>query len=48
LDAIEAEVSKQCNALPRGEFASKALSHSFTVFSKDMVEVISFLLPAMS
>ncbi|RLN42552.1 histidinol dehydrogenase, chloroplastic isoform X1 [Panicum miliaceum] len=42
LDAIEAEVSKQCNALPRGEFASKALSHSFTVFSKDMVEAISF------
>ena len=38
--AIEAEVSKQCNALPRGEFASKALSHSFTVFAKDMVEVI--------
>jgi histidinol dehydrogenase len=48
LDAIEAEVSKQCNSLPRGEFASKALSHSFTVFAKDMVEVISFLLPAMS
>jgi histidinol dehydrogenase len=40
LGAIEAEVSKQCNALPRGEFASKALSHSFTVFAKDMVEVI--------
>ncbi|KAG2534746.1 hypothetical protein PVAP13_9NG080700 [Panicum virgatum] len=42
LDAIEAEVSKQCNALPRGEFASKALSHSFTVFAKDMIEAISF------
>ncbi|RLM99433.1 histidinol dehydrogenase, chloroplastic isoform X1 [Panicum miliaceum] len=42
LDAIEAEVSKQCNALPRGEFASKALSHSFTVFAKEMVEAISF------
>ncbi|KAG2545440.1 hypothetical protein PVAP13_9KG309471 [Panicum virgatum] len=42
LDTIEAEVSKQCNALPRGEFASKALSHSFTVFAKDMVEAISF------
>jgi len=48
LDAIEAEVSKQCSALPRGEFASKALSHSFTVFAKDMIEVISFLLSAMS
>ncbi|CAL4936314.1 unnamed protein product [Urochloa decumbens] len=42
LGAIEAEVSKQCNALPRGDFASKALSHSFTVFAKDMVEAISF------
>ncbi|TVU02281.1 hypothetical protein EJB05_52236 [Eragrostis curvula] len=42
LGAIESEVSKQCNALPRGEFASKALSHSFTVFAKDMVEAISF------
>ncbi|XP_066366387.1 histidinol dehydrogenase, chloroplastic-like isoform X2 [Miscanthus floridulus] len=42
LGAIEAEVSKQCNTLPRGEFASKALSHSFTVFAKDMVEALSF------
>lgn len=40
MGAIEAEVSKQCAALPRGEFASKALGHSFTVFAKDMVEVI--------
>jgi histidinol dehydrogenase len=40
LGAIEAEVGKQCNALPRGEFASKALSHSFTVLAKDMIEVI--------
>ncbi|KAJ1293320.1 hypothetical protein BS78_01G058900 [Paspalum vaginatum] len=42
LGAIEEEVSKQCNALPRGVFASKALSHSFTVFAKDMAEAISF------
>ncbi|KQJ82454.1 hypothetical protein BRADI_5g09041v3 [Brachypodium distachyon] len=42
LSAIEAEVSKQCNALPRGEFASKALGHSFTVFARDMDEAISF------
>ncbi|CAN6178087.1 unnamed protein product [Urochloa humidicola] len=48
LGAIETEVSKQCNALPSGGFASKALSHSFTVFAKDLVEVVSFLLPAMS
>lgn len=39
MGAIEAEVNKQCASLPRGEFASKALSHSFTVFAKDMVEV---------
>ncbi|KAM0925256.1 hypothetical protein ACQ4PT_004288 [Festuca glaucescens] len=42
LGAIEAEVSKQCDALPRGEFASKALGHSFTVFARDMVEAVSF------
>ncbi|XP_077253779.1 histidinol dehydrogenase, chloroplastic-like isoform X2 [Tasmannia lanceolata] len=42
LDTIEAEISKQCEALPRGEFASKALSHSFIVFARDMVEAISF------
>ncbi|RVW37081.1 Histidinol dehydrogenase, chloroplastic [Vitis vinifera] len=42
LRAIEEEISKQCQSLPRGEFASKALSHSFTVFARDMVEAISF------
>ncbi|CAH8346425.1 unnamed protein product [Eruca vesicaria subsp. sativa] len=39
LKAIEEEIAKQCNNLPRGEFASKALSHSFTVFARDMIEV---------
>lgn len=39
LNAIEEELSKQCKSLPRGEFASKALSHSFSVFARDMVEV---------
>lgn len=39
VDAILAEVSKQCDNLPRGEFASKALNHSFVVFARDMVEV---------
>ncbi|KAI3874766.1 hypothetical protein MKW98_019339 [Papaver atlanticum] len=38
VEAIEKEISSQCQSLPRGEFASKALSHSFTVFSHDMVE----------
>ncbi|KAG9450615.1 hypothetical protein H6P81_010580 [Aristolochia fimbriata] len=40
--AIEAEIKDQCDALPRGEFASKALSHSFIVFAKDMLKAISF------
>lgn len=42
--AIEEEISKQCQSLPRGEFASKALSHSFTVFARDMVEVCPCIL----
>ncbi|KAJ9140883.1 hypothetical protein P3X46_031475 [Hevea brasiliensis] len=42
LKAIEEEIIKQCQSLPRGEYASKALSHSFTVFARDMVEAISF------
>ncbi|KAK9743292.1 hypothetical protein RND81_03G229800 [Saponaria officinalis] len=42
INAIEDEISKQCQSLPRGEFAAKALSHSFTVFARDMVEAISF------
>ncbi|KAJ6825782.1 histidinol dehydrogenase, chloroplastic isoform X1 [Iris pallida] len=40
--AIETEISKQCASLPRGDFASKALSHSFTVFARDMAEALSF------
>ncbi|GAV63081.1 Histidinol_dh domain-containing protein [Cephalotus follicularis] len=42
MKAIEEEISNQCQNLPRGEFASKALSHSFTVFARDMVEALSF------
>ncbi|KAJ0979763.1 hypothetical protein J5N97_015237 [Dioscorea zingiberensis] len=42
LSAIESEITKQCASLPRGEFASKALSHSFMVFAQDMFEAISF------
>lgn len=45
IKAIDEEISKQCNSLPRGEFALKALSHSFTVFARDMVEV-SFVFSA--
>lgn len=40
--SIEGEIDKQCSALPRGEFARKALGHSFIVFARDMVEAISF------
>ncbi|KAK9758179.1 hypothetical protein RND81_01G213000 [Saponaria officinalis] len=42
LTAIENEITKQCQSLPRGEFAAKALSHSFTVSARDMVEAIAF------
>ncbi|XP_057962422.1 histidinol dehydrogenase, chloroplastic-like [Malania oleifera] len=42
LRAIEEEISKQCQSLPRGEYASKALSHSFTLFARDVVEAVSF------
>ncbi|KAH9621267.1 hypothetical protein KSS87_011533 [Heliosperma pusillum] len=42
LAAIEDEITKQCESLPRGEFAAKALSHSFTVSARDMTEAISF------
>ncbi|CAN0870197.1 Histidinol dehydrogenase, chloroplastic [Linum grandiflorum] len=42
MEAIEQEISKQCGNLPRGEYAMKALSHSFTVHARDMIEAISF------
>ncbi|XP_065882122.1 histidinol dehydrogenase, chloroplastic isoform X2 [Euphorbia lathyris] len=42
LEAIEKEISKQCNSLPRGDYASKALGHSFTVRARDMAEAVSF------
>ncbi|KAL5727614.1 histidinol dehydrogenase [Ranunculus cassubicifolius] len=40
--AIEEEIRKQCETLPRKEFALKALSHSFIVFVPNMIEAISF------
>ncbi|TKY59607.1 Histidinol dehydrogenase [Spatholobus suberectus] len=42
LNAIEEELSKQCQSLPRGEFAAEALSHSFIVYAHDMLESINF------
>ncbi|CAA3033286.1 histidinol dehydrogenase, chloroplastic isoform X2 [Olea europaea subsp. europaea] len=38
LTVVLDELNKQCKSLPRGEFALKALSHSFAVFARDMVE----------
>ncbi|CAJ1935879.1 unnamed protein product [Sphenostylis stenocarpa] len=42
LNAIEEELSKQCQSLPRGEFAAKALSNSFIVHAHDMLQSINF------
>ncbi|KAI4322024.1 hypothetical protein L6164_021752 [Bauhinia variegata] len=42
LNGIQEELNKQCKSLPRGEFASKALSHSFIVYARDMLEAITF------
>ncbi|KAG5015090.1 hypothetical protein JHK85_021226 [Glycine max] len=42
LNVIEEELNKQCQSLPRGEFAAKALSHSFIVYAHDMLESIKF------
>ncbi len=37
LAAVEDEVDRQCDALPRGDVARKALSHSCIVVAKDKV-----------
>ncbi|KAL8115481.1 hypothetical protein AgCh_022106 [Apium graveolens] len=42
ISAVEVEIDKQCKNLPRGQFASKALSHNFIVFARDMVQAITF------
>ncbi|CAN6454452.1 unnamed protein product [Victoria cruziana] len=42
MDVVEMEIRTQCGCLPRGKFASKALSHSFTVHARDMEEAMSF------
>lgn len=43
--AIASEVERQCNALPRGDIASKALFNSFTLVAADKDEVTIFRLP---
>ena len=39
LDEIEMELEKQCKSLPRGQFAVKALTHSFTILAHSKAEV---------
>ena len=35
LQGVQAELDKQCNALPRNDVARKALAHSFAVLVGD-------------
>lgn len=39
LEPIEAELRRQCEELPRGDTAAKALAHSYTLLVPDMAEV---------
>ncbi len=51
LEAIEREVESQCQQLPRGEIAQKALGHSFAISVDNWQEVTSQLintLPSLS
>ncbi|CAM6092389.1 unnamed protein product [Calypogeia fissa] len=40
--AISSEVERQCNALPRGDIAAKALFNSFTLIAADKDEACAF------
>ncbi|EFJ21512.1 hypothetical protein SELMODRAFT_107041, partial [Selaginella moellendorffii] len=42
LEAIEEQVYKQCQELPRGDIASVALGHSFIVVARGMAEACKF------
>ncbi|MEW5320235.1 MAG: hypothetical protein WDW38_011323 [Sanguina aurantia] len=42
LNAVEAELSKQCDALPRNETARKALKHSYAIRVAGQQEAIEF------
>eukprot|EP00250_Pteridium_aquilinum_P006166 c16138_g1_i1 orf=339-1886(-) len=42
LKPIEAELKKQCEELPRGETAAKALAHSYSLLVSDMAEACAF------
>ncbi|BBN14024.1 histidinol dehydrogenase [Marchantia polymorpha subsp. ruderalis] len=42
VEAIEAEVEAQCNALPRGSIAAKALQNSFTLIVSTKAEACAF------
>ncbi|KAI3965077.1 hypothetical protein MKX01_014008 [Papaver californicum] len=43
VEAFEKEISSQCQCLPRGDFASKALAHSFNVFAINYANVFAML-----
>eukprot|EP00850_Spirogloea_muscicola_P007817 SM000040S14829 [mRNA] locus=s40:599756:603945:+ [translate_table: standard] len=42
LREIELEVARQCDALPRGSIAGKALEHSYSIIASDMAEACRF------
>ncbi|MCO5589223.1 hypothetical protein L7F22_043189 [Adiantum nelumboides] len=42
LKLIKAELSRQCEELPRGDTAAKALTHSYTLLVPDMTEACAF------
>lgn len=42
LEPIEAELRRQCEELPRGDTAAKALAHSYTLLVPDMAEACTF------
>ncbi|KAL8462813.1 hypothetical protein ACS0TY_033723 [Phlomoides rotata] len=45
ITAIEDQINKQCNSLPHGSFAAKALSHIFIVHAHDMIAFLNLYAP---
>lgn len=45
LEAVQEEVNRQCDALPRGDIARQALSHSCVVRVDSKVPIITNLCP---
>ena len=42
VEAIEREVERQCNALPRGDMAAQALTHSYTLVTDSVEQAVEF------